>query len=70
MIELLAPAGNFDALKAAVNAGANAVYLAGSNFGARAYADNFNRENLAAAVPGAPLLFGGDYFDRTSGSRR
>ena len=55
MIELLAPAGNFDALKAAVNAGANAVYLAGSNFGARAYADNFNRENLAAAVKFAHL---------------
>ncbi|MBO4401639.1 MAG: U32 family peptidase [Selenomonadaceae bacterium] len=55
MIELLAPAGNFDALKAAVHAGANAVYLAGSSFGARAYADNFNRENLASAVKFAHL---------------
>ncbi len=55
MIELLAPAGNFDALKAAVNAGANAVYLAGNNFGARAFADNFNRDNLAAAVKFAHL---------------
>lgn len=55
MIELLAPAGNFDALRAAVHAGANAVYLAGSSFGARAYADNFNRENLAAAVKFAHL---------------
>ncbi len=55
MIELLAPAGNFDALKAAVNAGANAVYLAGENFGARAYADNFSRENLIDAVKFAHL---------------
>lgn len=55
MIELLAPAGNFDALKAAVNAGANAVYLAGSNFGARAYADNFDSENLRDAVKFAHL---------------
>ena len=50
MVELLAPAGNFDALKAAVNAGADAIYLAGENFGARAYAQNFSRENLADAV--------------------
>ena len=55
MIELLAPAGNFDALKAAVNAGADAVYLAGENFGARAYADNFSRENLIDAVKFAHL---------------
>ncbi len=54
-MELLAPAGNFDALKAAVNAGANAVYLAGSNFGARAYAENFSGENLRAAVKFAHL---------------
>ena len=55
MIELLAPAGSFDALKAAVNAGANAVYLAGSNFGARAYAENFDGENLIDAVKFAHL---------------
>ena len=55
MIELLAPAGNFDALKAAVNAGADAVYLAGENFGARAYAQNFSRENLIDAVKFAHL---------------
>ena len=54
-MELLAPAGNFDALKAAVNAGANAVYLAGNNFGARAYAENFNGENLRDAVKFAHL---------------
>ena len=55
MIELLAPAGNFDALKAAVNAGADAVYLAGENFGARAYADNFSKKNLEEAVKFAHL---------------
>lgn len=55
MIELLAPAGNFESLKAAVAAGANAVYLAGENFGARAYAENFSRENLAKAVKFAHL---------------
>ena len=55
MTELLAPAGSFDALKAAVNAGADAVYLAGENFGARAYAENFSRENLIDAVKFAHL---------------
>lgn len=55
MIELLAPAGNFESLKAAVAAGANAVYLSGENFGARAYAENFSRENLVKAVKFAHL---------------
>ena len=54
-MELLAPAGSFDALKAAVNAGANAIYLAGNNFGARAYAENFDGENLMSAVKFAHL---------------
>ena len=54
-IELLAPAGSFDALKAAVEAGANAVYLAGESFGARAYAENFTRETLPDAVKYAHL---------------
>lgn len=49
-IELLAPAGTWEALEAAVNAGANAIYLGGKAFGARAYADNFGREELAKAV--------------------
>ena len=48
--ELLAPAGTMEALKAAVYAGADAVYLGGSTFGARAYAGNFDREKLAEAV--------------------
>lgn len=49
-IELLAPAGTFEALRAAVNAGADAVYLGGSAFGARAYAGNFNENELLAAI--------------------
>ena len=55
MIELLAPAGSFEALKAAVEAGADAVYLAGEKFGARAYAENFAGENLIQAVKFAHL---------------
>ena len=49
-IELLAPAGTWEALEAAVNAGANAVYLGGKAFGARAYASNFDREEMGKAV--------------------
>ncbi|MDD1678190.1 MAG: DUF3656 domain-containing protein [Methanomicrobiales archaeon] len=48
--ELLAPAGSWDALRAAVGAGADAVYLAGKRFGARAYADNFDDEQLLSAL--------------------
>lgn len=44
--ELLAPAGSADALKAALLAGADAVYLAGKRFGARAFASNFDEEGL------------------------
>lgn len=40
MIELLAPAGSYESLVAAVNAGADAVYMGGTRFGARAYAEN------------------------------
>ena len=49
-IELLAPVGSFDALKAAVQNGANAVYLGGKDFSARASANNFDREELIEAV--------------------
>ncbi len=54
-VELLAPAGNFDCLKAAVNNGANAVYLGGKNFSARAFANNFDNEELREAVRYAHL---------------
>lgn len=49
-IELLAPAGSFESLKAAVFAGADAVYVGGARFGARAYADNFDSEGLKKAI--------------------
>ena len=45
-VELLAPAGNFACFRAAINAGADAVYLGGEKFGARAYADNFSPEEI------------------------
>lgn len=48
--ELLAPAGSLESLKAAVAAGADAVYAGGARFGARAYADNFTEEQLLEAV--------------------
>lgn len=48
--ELLSPAGNFDKMKAAILYGANAVYLAGDDFGMRAAADNFTLDELREAV--------------------
>jgi len=49
-IELLAPAGNMESLKAAVEAGCDAVYLGMTNFSARAFAGNFSKEELKEAV--------------------
>ncbi|KYH31059.1 putative protease YdcP precursor [Clostridium tepidiprofundi DSM 19306] len=49
-IELLAPAGEMNSLIAAVQNGANAVYIGGSRFSARAYAGNFNDEEIVKAV--------------------
>ena len=48
--EILSPAGTFDALKAAVNAGCDAVYMGGNLFSARAYAGNFGKEEMIKAV--------------------
>lgn len=48
--ELLAPAGNFESFIGALNAGADAFYLAGQKFGARAYADNFTQEEICRAL--------------------
>lgn len=48
--EILAPAGSMEALRAAVGAGADAVYLGGNRFGARAYAHNFDEHTLIAAI--------------------
>ena len=50
MWELLAPAGSYESIKAAVNAGADAVYAGGSLFGARAYADNPDEEHLIRGI--------------------
>lgn len=49
-IEILSPAGSAEAFRAALRAGADAVYVGGSRFGARAYADNFNEEELKEAI--------------------
>ena len=49
-VELLSPAGTWEALEAAVYAGADAVYLGGTSFGARQYAENFGPEELRRAV--------------------
>lgn len=54
-IELLAPAGSYEAAMAALAAGADAVYAGGSRFGARAYADNFTEDQLLAAIEQAHL---------------
>lgn len=55
-VELLAPAGSLQCFYAAMNAGADAVYLGGERFGARAYADNFNKEQLLEAIDYAHLF--------------
>ncbi|HPJ74580.1 MAG TPA: peptidase U32 family protein, partial [Methanoregulaceae archaeon] len=48
--ELLAPAGSMAALVSAVNAGADAVYLSGKEYGARKYAENFSLPGIADAI--------------------
>src|SRR6056297_1702179 len=48
--EILAPVGSTENLEAAVLAGADAVYLAGKNFGARSFAENFTREQLIEVI--------------------
>ncbi len=49
-VEILAPAGSYECLKAAVLAGADAVYIGGAMFGARAYAKNLSEEELLEAI--------------------
>lgn len=49
-IELLAPAGSMETFQAVIHAGADAVYLGGGRFGARAYANNFTEEELLLAI--------------------
>ena len=53
--ELLAPAGSLEILKGVIESGADAVYVGGSMFGARAYANNFTEEELLEAIDYAHL---------------
>lgn len=55
LTELLAPAGSYDIFVVAVNAGADAVYLAGQQFGARAFAKNFTMKEIKKAINYAHL---------------
>ena len=48
--ELLAPAGTLEKLKFAVQYGADAVYIAGKQYGLRAFAGNFSKEEMAGAL--------------------
>ena len=49
-IEILAPAGSYEGLTAAINASCDAVYIGGNKFGARAYADNLTEETMLQAI--------------------
>lgn len=49
-VEVLSPAGSMESFRAAINAGADAVYVGGSMFGARAFANNFNTDELKEAI--------------------
>mgnify|MGYP002657270177 FL=1 len=49
-VEVLAPAGSYEIMEAVINAGADAVYLGGDSFGARAFAGNLNKEELLKAI--------------------
>lgn len=55
LLELLAPAGSYDVFVTAVNAGADAVYIAGNQYGARAFAKNFSLKEIEKAVEYAHL---------------
>lgn len=55
MFELLSPAGSMESLKAGIQNGADAIYLGGSSFGARASATNFDNDELIEAVKYAKL---------------
>ena len=53
--ELLSPAGSYESFEAAIGAGADAVYVGGLAFGARAYAQNFTQEELIIAIETAHI---------------
>lgn len=54
-LELLAPAGNMDAFLAAIEAGADAIYIGGYTFGARAFANNFSDDEIIKCINYAHL---------------
>ncbi len=54
-VELLAPAGSYEAFAAAINAGADAIYVGGNKFNAREYANNFDKDELVSAIESAHL---------------
>ncbi len=54
-IEILAPAGSYEGMRAAMNAGCDAVYIGGNSFGARAYANNPEEETLLRAIDEAHI---------------
>lgn len=54
-VEILAPAGSYESFRAAIAAGADAVYAGGPRFGARAFAENFSEEQLLEAIDYAHL---------------
>lgn len=55
-VELLAPAGNYESFLGAIKAGADAIYLGGEKFSARAYADNFSDEEIIKAISYAHIF--------------
>ncbi len=55
-IELLSPAGNKESFYSALNSGADAIYISGTKFGARAYASNFTNEEISECIRSAHLL--------------
>jgi putative protease len=54
-IEILAPAGSYEGMRAAMNAGCDAVYIGGNSFGARAYANNLDENTLLGAIDEAHI---------------
>ena len=72
-VEILAPAGSMECLRAAVAAGADAIYLGGTKFGARAYAQNLSEEDLVQAIEyvhihGRKILYDGEYTPERQGT--
>lgn len=55
-VELLAPAGSYESFSGAIHAGADAVYIGGQKYGARAYAENFTKEEVCLAIRYAHLF--------------